>query len=400
MKRRSNGEPRARARGARSRRGCLAAWLIAVLASVPAQAQDAKNKPLEGKTEPIPAGGNTIVVEGDTMWDLSGRYLGSPYEWPRLWSYNPEVTNPHWIYPGYVMRLREDAQGGTSVEPPPGMRDGAPGAMAKTARFGGGFGSRARGRRDGAIVIGDVVFLDKKALERSGKIVGSSEDHMMLSPFDEVYVKFKKGVAPTQGREMTIYQHALRREVSPQAGPIEVIRDDEDTDGEIVRVLGALRVESFDEENRIARAVITEALDPIERGFDVTDVPRRLAEVPPRTNQKKVEGKVLAATRALGTLGHNQLVFIGAGEEAGVQVGNRFLVLRRGDTWRKQLTLKEVDTGAERPSTNPPDNDKYPWEPIAEIRVLYVRPDTSTGIITNSASEVSIGDRVEMREGY
>ena len=48
---------------------------------------------------------NHPVKEGDTLWDLSDRYLESPYEWPRLWSYNPEITNPHWIYPGQVFDL-------------------------------------------------------------------------------------------------------------------------------------------------------------------------------------------------------------------------------------------------------------------------------------------------------
>jgi hypothetical protein len=40
------------------------------------------------------------VVQGDTLFDLSMLYLEDAYLWPRLWSYNPQVTNPHWIYPG------------------------------------------------------------------------------------------------------------------------------------------------------------------------------------------------------------------------------------------------------------------------------------------------------------
>ena len=46
------------------------------------------------------------VRRGDTLWDITGRYYGNPWYWPRVWSYNPEVTNPHWIYPLDRLRLR------------------------------------------------------------------------------------------------------------------------------------------------------------------------------------------------------------------------------------------------------------------------------------------------------
>jgi LysM repeat protein len=40
------------------------------------------------------------VVKGDTLWDLSAKYLGSPWFWPELWEGNRFLTNPHYIYPG------------------------------------------------------------------------------------------------------------------------------------------------------------------------------------------------------------------------------------------------------------------------------------------------------------
>src|SRR5215471_14225181 len=45
------------------------------------------------------------VVRGDTLWDLSQHYLGTPWYWPKVWSYNPEIANPHWIYPGNQVRF-------------------------------------------------------------------------------------------------------------------------------------------------------------------------------------------------------------------------------------------------------------------------------------------------------
>ncbi|NOQ35455.1 MAG: LysM peptidoglycan-binding domain-containing protein, partial [Methylococcaceae bacterium] len=43
------------------------------------------------------------VVRGDTLWDISAKYLKSPWQWPRLWRGNPQVENPHLIYPGDVL---------------------------------------------------------------------------------------------------------------------------------------------------------------------------------------------------------------------------------------------------------------------------------------------------------
>jgi hypothetical protein len=144
--------------------------------------------------------------------------------------------------------------------------------------------------------------------------------------------------------------------------------------------------------------MITEALDPIERGMRVATIPRNFQMVPPVANDRDLAARVVATLHPRQLVGDYQVVFVNVGQEQGVRQGNRFFIVREGDEWRRSLSGNEEQAGAVEPDRGEPD--EYPPEIVAEGRVVNVRPNTSGLMITRSRTEVSVGDRAEMRQGY
>jgi len=78
-------------------RKSLFGWLVFCLLSPLAFAEDVQLNPNHPDTH--------VVVEGDTLWDISSTFLQSPWLWPEIWHANPQIANPHLIYPGDVVSL-------------------------------------------------------------------------------------------------------------------------------------------------------------------------------------------------------------------------------------------------------------------------------------------------------
>jgi hypothetical protein len=317
-----------------------------------------------------------VVQRGDTLWDVTGRYYGDPFLWPRVWSYNPEITNPHWIYPEGQLQLVPP--GGPPAVTPAGPHV----ALTREPRV------RIGHLSEGSVLLREEGFLDRDALRESGEIVGSPEDHMLLMTYDQVYVQFDAAqdarVAP--GQEWTVYTEAVEGD-APAADA-----------GTLVRIYGIVRINSYDRERHMARATITEALEPIERGHRIAAMPRRFDVVEPRRNERDLRAHVVAALRPRTLLGEQQVVFLDVGSQQGVQVGNRLFVVRRGDTWQEEIDGSAFEPGSTVQQVHPPG--EYPEEVLAEVRVVGVRPSTCTALVTASTSELGIGDQAEMRRGY
>lgn len=317
-----------------------------------------------------------VVRRGDTLWDITGYYYRNAWMWPRVWSYNTQIQNPHWIYPGDQVKLRNDGGDDRAVQ-----------AI-------GGIVNRRAALPSDTVFLRDKGFVDDERRDVWGVISGSPEDRMMLAEGNVIYLDIKNDHEPKPNQELTIFRPARS---APR--------------GAAVQILGTVRVESYDANKKIARGRIVESLDVIERGANVGPLGRRFDVVPPVRNKNDVVARVLMSVYPNVYHTRDQLVFIDKGTDDGVAPGNRFFILRRGDGWRPTLQgagdlsdkrIKDTaELTVESDSIRGTSRDKaYPDEIVGELRVLRSREKTSACLVTTSRAELVDGDLAVARKGY
>lgn len=328
------------------------------------------------------------VQRGDTLWDITGYYLQNPWRWPAVWGRNPQITNPHWIFPGDQVRLLE--HGEARVEPP----------RAQSARLDGrrsAVSIRPRVPR-GTVFLREEAWASPEDVNASGVIVGAPEDNMMLAEGDQVYLQFDRR-APNVGEAYTIYQSG------------QATRGSDRDAGHVVRVLGTVVVDAWDRQRHVATGRITESLEPIERGERVAIVQRQFEPVTPVTNDRDLAGHIVATPQPRTIVGGQYVVIVDRGQQDGVHLGNRFFLTRRGDPWVQsargqgrvvRMTLdRDGDGVPDAPPVNAnPSDSELPVEVIGELLVVAVHPRTSVCLVTGVEREIEIGAPVVMRRGY
>jgi hypothetical protein len=284
-------------------------------------------------------------------------FFENPWYWPVLWSSNPHITNPHWIFPGDLVYLT------------PPLVTMAPIEMRPSLVVSG----KTRTEEKEKVFGRKVGFLSAAEYKKRGEIKNSFEEKIFLSEFDDVYVKFEDPKKVRKGDKFLIYR-ILGNVKHPLTG---------EQLGYKIEYVGITRVVSTDKP--LFKAVLSESYKEIFRGDFLApfSIPTRLVE--PVSNQQNLDATIVETLSEGTWLGEYDYVIVDRGKKDGVVAGNRFIIKKKGDG---VIELKEKD------------KKDFPYEDIGEVLVLEAYDVTSLGILTYSRTELNIGDYCVMVKGY
>lgn len=328
----------------------------------------------DGAPEVAPAANLTpdrhLVRKGDSLWSICEFYFRDPWRWPKVWALNPEVTNPHWIFPGQTLRI------GGMTQSVPGAAPGEPGRPASAAaRLAPTAASRALG--DGS--LREVGFVDSQELAFAGTINGSREEKIMLATGDQAFVEFAPDRLPTAGQRFSIYQvdrdHPVR-----DVGSSAVL-------GYLVRIFGDITID-VPPNARIAAGTLRDLVQPVERGYRVGPVFRQFKTIKPRPNAVGTTARVVGAVLPNILIAEGMFVVLNRGRRDGLQPGNRLRILRQGDGYRRVMDADDLN------------DPRFPPDAVAEVMTVDVRDETSIAWVSGGNRSIRIGDVADMKKGY
>jgi hypothetical protein len=326
--------------------------------------------------ETIPEGATYyIIVRGDTLWDLAGKYLGNPYLWPQIWDQNRYITDAHWIYPGDPLIMPKVSLVSERAGEAGGIAAGAEEAAA------GGVAGQVIARPGAGEQL--IPAIEEMALQCAHYVISGGEDDSLyilgseqgatklaFAERDIIYLS-KGSNAGVKAGDVYTAHHPSYEVKHPSSGR---------TIGRKVETTGWVRVILVQENS--STAVIERSCQDTHAGdylrsFEKASVPLIVRRPPPdrlTPPSGKIEGAVVDIADDSMIAGQGQLVTINLGTANGIAPGNILTVFK--------IMYPSVPTSR---------------NVIGELAVVSVRERTATAVITYSADHIMNGDRVELR---
>jgi hypothetical protein len=386
--------------------------------NAPLITEQSPRPPPDADIHPVPGTPEEYtIVKGDTLWDLSQKFLSNPWYWPKIWSLNPSIENPHWIYPGNKLRIVPgeggaqapaqvqaeeagiDAEALNSPEEPP------PGASYETAVNTNETSDlevvkknsrESRAALNTVSVSGKLAFTPPPALSvrtsglvtpeemrDAGTLEASFEEKQMLATYDTAYARFRHEVPARVGDKLLLF-----RPEGPIVHPVS-----HRTLGRQTKTVGVAKVISI--QGTQATVQIERTFEEVERGDLVRPWISQEKRIASRPNGADVVGRIVQNVNpGLSTYGEYQEVFIDRGLEDGVEEGNTFAVLRQGDGLNNTFVTKSYTGGVQGARAA---RANVPEESVGLLLVVDARDHLSTAVVIKSIRELQAGDLVEMR---
>ncbi len=305
------------------------------------------------------------IKKGDTLWDLSKKFIDDPYYWPNIWAKNPAITNPHLIFPGQKVRILDgrleiipaypeaDKQ---VAEPIDNDQEAVP--VTETEEL---IKIKSTGSGDG------FILTDEKPL---GTLVDSVDNRVLLTKNDLVFLKMKDPANVTVG---DIYGLFKRGELIKHPHTNKLI-------GTMMNNLGFLQVTEINGTTIMAQ--IGRVFREVTRGAELFEYTPQRKEIVLQRGTTDQEGYVIAARDEKGTFSTNDVVFINLGSDAGLTSGNLFYILRPREV--SDEIIKQVG------------KIELPDVVLGAAITIEAKAETASALIIKSVDAVFIGDKVSV----
>ncbi|MES9856970.1 MAG: LysM peptidoglycan-binding domain-containing protein [Sedimenticola sp.] len=304
------------------------------------------------------------VVKGDTLWDISGHFLRDPWRWPDVWHVNPQVKNPHLIYPGDVITLsyvngqpRLSLQRGSVVKLSPRVRstpldDAIPAIPIDAIHQ---FLSRP-------------YVMDREAMESAPYVLAFDDEHVMGSKGIKAYVR------AIHSDDNTSF------DLIRPGGPYKDADSGEILGYEARYVGNGDLTRSGDPATVVLRSTELETLAGDRLIPTSEDIP--MDAFHPKAPEEQVKGSIIAVMGGVSQVGQHQVVVLDRGARDGLEPGTVLAIDQRGRTIRDNI------------SADPKDRVTLPDERAGTLMVFRTFDRVSFALVMAASRTIHVLDRV------
>lgn len=262
------------------------------------------------------------VKKGDTLWDISGTFLNSPWLWPEIWHVNPQIENPHLIFPGDLIKLVYlDGEPRLTLERTLKMVPGAGGTTKLSPSI------RVQHTEDAisAIPLDKIeVFLSRSRVVEPGKLeagpymLAGQQQHVIVGAGDRAYAR---GTFDAQYSNYGIYRKG-------QAFKDPVTKE---LLGIYAQGIGTVSVAKINDD--IATLDIIRTFEEVRPGDNLLPSEDRSVDSVffPSAPDVDIEAQIIAVEGGVTQVGKFNVVMINRGEREGLQIGNVLAIYKTGE---------------------------------------------------------------------
>lgn len=313
------------------------------------------------------------VQKGDTLWDIASTFLKDPWYWPEVWYVNPQIENPHLIFPGDVLslvyidgraRVTTTARGPTYRMSPAARSTPLSEAITSIPY------------EQIAAFLSKGLVLEKSQAERLPYIVGTRGDHMIAAAGNDIYVR--GGASGQPGTRYSVV-HVGDKLVDPDDNKVVGYQGVYVGEGTMARG-GDPATVALTDTNR-------EALNGDRLLPETVDIPLNFF---PKAPDFQVDGRIISVVDGVSMIGQYQVVVINRGARDGLAPGDVLAVFQAGEVVRDRFK------GSLRGSSTmfAGENVKLPDEEAGTLMVFKVYDRIGYGLVMEATNAIHVLDAV------